>query len=635
MSMQITPDKRAPAELSLATAATATTATNAAGPVLAGADASPAPAPVPESERLSLRTQIAFSAQGFAGAAMGLLVAVYLGKFYVDVVLLPAGLFAVAVAAGRALDAITDPFMGYVSDHTRSRWGRRKPWILAGLLGNAVVFYAMLTPSASLTTSQVMAYFVGCYGLSFAFVTMINVPRTALGAELTLETRQRANLYGVAALFVGLGTIVGAMLPVLIGGAPPGSGALGQKIFLGLSNDPRYQMQLQATWFVVAYLVLNLWFLWVIKERPEFMGRGETPFVPGVRRALRNQPFRIMFISHVITAIPIAMPATLMPFFVQYVLKISPIWTAALIVVYLASGVLCLPLWVKLARRFGKLAVWLAVSAIGVTGGAALFFVGPGDEWLLLAIEAYVGAQSQVWLFLGAAMHADVIDYDELHSGKRREAQFSALWAIIPKFALIPGAAIPLAVLGGVGYVPNQEQSPEVLLTMRLLFAVVPALFNAIGLSIMWWYPLSEKKHAAVRAGIAAHAAGKDAIDPITGKRLAPPNARNVDEATGWYLDYFSSRELRSYAARGVQPLGSAIFWTVLCAVVTVVATYSCVASVKSLDVDPGPLPSLNIVLAGMSLTAFLFHALRIRPALQLRRKPLDAGTVRQHIDEI
>jgi len=434
---------------------------------------------------------------------------------------------------------------------------------------------------------------------------------------------------------VGLGTIVGAMLPVLIGVAPPGSGPIGQKIFLGLSNDPRYQMQLQATWFVIAYLALNLWFLAVIKERPEFMGRGETPFVPGVRRALRNKPFRIMFVSHVITAIPIAMPATLMPFFVQYVLKISPIWTAALIVVYLASGVLCLPLWVRLARRFGKLAVWLAVSFIGVTGGGALFFVGPGDEWLLLAIEAYVGAQSQVWLFLGAAMHADVIDYDELHSGKRREAQFSALWAIIPKFALIPGAAIPLAVLGGVGYVPNQEQTPEVLLTMRLLFAVVPAVFNAIGLSIMWWYPLSEKKHAEVRSGIAAHAAGRVVTDPITGKRLAPPNARNVDEATGWYLDYFSARELRAYAARGVHPLASTILWTALCAGLTVALTYVCIGSIESLQKDPGPVPSLGIVGAGVALTAFLFHALRIRPALQLRRKPLEAGVVRQHLEEM
>ena len=88
-------------------------------------------------------------------------------------------------------------------------------------------------------------------------------------------------------------------------------------------------------------------------------------------------------------AIPIAMPATLMPFFVQYVLKISPIWTAALIVVYLASGVICLPLWVRMARRFGKLAVWLAVSAIGVTGGAIatsslLYLVLPVIMGLLL-----------------------------------------------------------------------------------------------------------------------------------------------------------------------------------------------------------------------------------------------------------
>jgi hypothetical protein len=156
-----------------------------------------------------------------------------------------------------------------------------------------------------------------------------------------------------------------------------------------------------------------------------------------------------------------------------------------------------------------------------------------------------------------------------------------------------------------------------------------------VGLSIMWWYPLSERRHAEVRAGIAAHAAGRATLDPITGKRLAPPNARNVDEATGWYLDYFSSRELRNYAARGLQPLRSAVFWSALCAALTVALTYVCIAHIASLDVDPGPLPSLGIVGAGVTLTAFLFHVLRIGAALKLRREPLEAGVVRQHLDEM
>ena len=591
------------------------------------------PAPQVDRERLTLSTRLAFSMQGFVGAAMGVLVAVYMGKFYVDVVLLPAGLFAIAIAAGRALDAITDPMMGYISDHTRSRWGRRRPWILLGVLGNAVAYYLMLTPNAGLSVRAVMWWFLCFYVISFLFVTAVAVPRNALAAELTLDARHRARLFGTLAFFVGLGTVVGAMAPVMIGSPPPGM--TGSKLFLGLTNDPRYKIQLQATAYVVGYLLLNFWFLFKIKERKEFAGRGETPFVPGVRRALRNKPFRIMFVSHVITAIPVAIPAMLMPFFVEYVLKASQFWTGLLIVVYLSSGVLCLPLWMKLVGRIGKLPVWLINAFIGVTGGISLFFVGEGDQTTVLFIELYVGMQSQVWLFLGGAMHADVIDYDELQTGKRREAQFSSLWSIIPKFALIPGAAIPLAILGGVGYVPNQDQSPEVLLTMRVLFALVPAAFNGVGAAIMWWYPLSERNHRKIREGVALHAAGLDAQDPITGKTLKPIQHRTVDERTGWYLDFFSARELSQYAAKGTQPLVGATMWTLGFSALCVGFVLLASTRIEGFDSDPGPVPTLSIVAAGLSLTGAIFHLLRIKPARKFAESPADKNVVESHLRDL
>ena len=357
--------------------------------------------------------------------------------------------------------------------------------------------------------------------------------------------------------------------------------------------------------------------------------------MPGVRRALRNKPFRIMFVSHVITAIPVAIPATLMPFFVQYVLKASPFWTAILIVAYLSSGVLCLPLWMKLVGRIGKLPVWLLNAFIGVTGGISLFFVGEGDQMTVLFIEIYVGMQSQVWLFLGGAMHADVIDYDELHTGKRREAQFSSLWSIIPKFALIPGAAIPLAVLGGVGYVPNQDQSPEVLLTMRVLFALVPAAFNCVGAAIMWWYPLSEKNHRKIREGVARHAEGLDALDPIVGKTLSPIQHRSVYDETGWYQDFFSARELSGYVAKGTPPLLGATLWTLGCGTLCVGFVLQAWTRIEGFDSDPGPLPTLSIVAAGLSLTGAIFHLLRIKSARKFAESPVDKNVVESHLRDL
>jgi GPH family glycoside/pentoside/hexuronide:cation symporter len=575
----------------------------------------------PAAGRLAFSQKLAFGAQSLSGAAMGILLAVYMGKFYVDVVLLPAGLYALVVAAGRALDAITDPMMGWISDHTSSRWGRRKPYILLGMLGNAVAFYLMLTPGAELSTAEVLWWFLATYLTSFVFVTMVNVPRQALGAELTSDAAERVSLFGLVSVFAALGLIAGAIMPAVL---TEGGGM----------TDPRLRMGTMARVYVGAYVLLNLFLLLRLRERAEYQGRGKAPFVPGVRRAIRNRPFVIMFVSHVVTAIPVLIPATLMPFFVEYVLQAGERWTGILILTYLLSGLLALPLWIALARRHGKLRVWLINGFIGVTGGALMFLAGPGDTTYVLCVEAYVGMQSQVWLVLGSAMHADVIDYDELLTGKRREAQFSALFAVIPKFALIPGAAVPLAILGGVGYVPNEpQQAPEVVAALSALFALVPAACNGLGVAIMWWYPLSEARHAAIREGVQRHAAGQDAVDPLTGRTLPPPGRRGVDEDTGWFLDHFSRGELRAYADGGRSPLPRVLGAAGACLALTLGAVALATQLVGDLSEEPGAGPVLAIVGAGLSLAALIFQLLRVRPAVQLQHEPVASDVVRRHLE--
>jgi GPH family glycoside/pentoside/hexuronide:cation symporter len=580
----------------------------------------PAPAP---SESVSIGTAVVFCAQSLFSAAMLLVIAVYMSKFYVDVVLVPAGILALIIAAGRAFDAITDPVMGYVTDHTRSRWGRRKPWIFVGIFGNALTYYLMFAPPASLAGAGAIAWYAVMFVLNFVFYAMSFVPRQALSVELTLDTSQRHKLYGMSAAFIAAGTVLGAIMPALLQG--------------GGIRDPRAQMRIQAGILVAGYLALNLALLYFIRERPEFIGRGEVPFVPGVRRALRNRPFRVMFTSHVITAIPQAIPAALMPFFVHYVLKLDVVkWTGIYTMTYLASGFLCVPIWVAIARRRGKLAVWMIASFIAVTGYLAFFFVGPGDGARMIFIELYVGSQSAAWFFLFGSMHADVVDYDELQTGKRREAQFSSLLSVVPKFALIPGAAIPLAILGAVGYHPNSLNQPEsVTLTLRLLFAVLPPALNIIGFSIMLWYPLTEAKHREIRAAIARHAGGESVIDPITGRELLPPDRRGVDEATGWFLDFFSKKELQASLAGERRVLLSVITWGASLTALAAIAMLYAIEHVSGLTHDPGPKPSLAIVFAGMCFAGALFHVLRIRPALRFVRQPPRRDVIVRHLAEI
>ena len=211
----------------------------------------------------------------------------------------------------------------------------------------------------------------------------------------------------------------------------------------------------------------------------------------------------------------------------------------------------------------------------------------------------------------------------------RREAQYSSFWAIVPKFIAIPSAALPLALLSQLGYVPNQAQSPEVLFAMRAIF-LAPALVGLVAWVIALRFPMTEQVHVRVLAGIAAHQRGETAVDPITGTELPPPGARRVEEETGWLLDHFSSGELRRVLRRGAGRLSGDVVAAALASLGVCAATvFWVLGQLGDPSQEPGTLVTLAVVLSGLALTGFLFHALRLGPARRLRRNLPDAEVLR------
>jgi len=344
-----------------------------------------------------------------------------------------------------------------------------------------------------------------------------------------------------------------------------------------------------------------------------------------------------------VASIPGAIPGLMMPYFSRYVLNPPPLpagdaqsWLSVFLAAYFLSGLLCLPLWLALAKRIGKLKTWLTRFIMGVTGGLALFLLGPGDNIACLIVIAWAGSSFGAGLFLPPAIQADVIDYDELHSGKRREAQYLSLWGLVPKFIVIPSASLPLALLAWLGYQPNISQSPDVVLAIRIIFALTPAAFSIGAFFIARRFPIDETVHRAILSGIAAHRRGEAAIDPLTKQRLMPPGDRSVDEDTGWFLDYFSVGELKRVIRRGANgALGDVIRVDAFAIALTIGLALWVVHEVASTGGTPGPLAVIAIVAAGFALTVFVFHLSRISPALRLRRDNVSDATIRAHLAHI
>jgi GPH family glycoside/pentoside/hexuronide:cation symporter len=200
---------------------------------------------------------------------------------------------------------------------------------------------------------------------------LYGLPHAALGPELTLDYHERSSLFSWREGFALVGTLVAAVVP---------------GILIKLFGDERRAFAEMA----IAYGILMVSLYWLlvarVRERPEFVRRKSNPLVPGVRRSLRNRPFVVLFTCYVVASIPGAIPGLMMPYFSRYVLNPPPLpagdaqsWLSIFLATYFLSGLLCLPLWLALAKRIGKLNAWLTSFLMGVTGGFALFLLGPGD----------------------------------------------------------------------------------------------------------------------------------------------------------------------------------------------------------------------------------------------------------------
>jgi GPH family glycoside/pentoside/hexuronide:cation symporter len=576
--------------------------------------------PRPSAEgRLPLSIKIAYGAPNLAGAAMAIPIAVHLSIFYSDVVLVPLGFIALAKAVARAFDALTDPIMGWASDRTRTRWGRRRPWIALGAPLAAVAFVAMFSPPASLGPVAGGLWLAATYILYYVFHTVYSIPHYGLGPELTLDYKERSSLFGWEQGFSVLGTMVAAGLPAL----------------LIVRFGDRSAYTIFAALFGIVLVALYGHLVWRVRERPDFVNRPPNPLVPGVRRVLRNRVYRILLAVYLTGATTGAIPGTLMPFFTTYVLapEDPARWLGIYLGAYFGAGFLFLPLWVQAARRFGKKPVWLASFVTGITGSLGLFFLGPGQLWPAFVILVWAGASFGARLFLGPAIQADVIDYDELHTGLRREAQYGSLWSVLTKFTVIPSMSIPLAVLATLGYEPNVEQSETVKLAIRVIFGLLPASTGLVALVVASFYPISEVVHRRIWEGIEQHRRGEAAVDPVTGATLPPPSDRGVDEDTGWFLDHFSKAELERVAARGPTVLlRDTSLWCAASLAVMLLAGLGAWSGIGSLEQPPGVGPVLAIVIAGFSLTAFCFHAIRVRAARRLRERPPLDRVLRAHL---
>lgn len=464
-------------------------------------------APIP------LHKKIAYASPAFSLAIIGIPVYVHLPKFYADVVGMSAATLGVLLFAVRLFDAVTDPLIGLLSDRTRTRFGRRRPYILFGSPLVVLCLWVVFNPPA-LPQSLVPLWFgAGMFAL-FLFWTVVTVPYESLGAEITFDYHERTALLGMRDAFLVAGTLAAAASPVIVTllyGLPEGSEGE-RAVFFRLS-------------VVYAPMVIATcaWCFAAIREQPALSEeRAAAPVPPvtarGIRRLLENRPFLVLLAAYAVSAFGANMPATLILFYVAYVLE-SPDANLFLML-YFITGVLFMPMWIILSRRTEKKTAWLCAMLVNTGAFVGVFFLGRGDAAIYGVLVFLSGIGLGGTLALPSSIQADVIDYDELLTGERREGLYIGVWSVAKKMVAAAGVGMALMLLGAAGYTPGGEQTEAVRRMLRVLYALVPSLCNIAAFFIAVRYPIDSDAHQRILDLTERRKRGEPVWEPLYGRRI-------------------------------------------------------------------------------------------------------------------
>jgi len=423
------------------------------------------------------------------------LVMVYFPKYSIDVLLIPPATVGLLFGLARIWDAVSDPFAGYLSDRTSTRFGRRRPWIGASLVPLSLFTWMCWSPPASLEGTALVAWMaVSILGFNTA-VTVFLVPHQALGAELTSDARERTGVFGIRQ-WAG---IVGAAL-AMVGGVTA----------INSAEDQRAAATGVAL-VTIAILVVTVTLAAVRLREPEaHRGRGGGSPFASFGDVFRNPHARVLlamiFVEHMGSgAVMVAMP-----FFVEYVIG-DPTGTALGIVFgfYTGTQLLVIPLWVRLARSIGSKRTWLVGICVQATGYLTIFsLVGEGDLWLMCGLTCFSAAGNASGTVMGSSMLADVVDSDDLETGERKEGAYYSGYTLLLKGSSGVMAMAAGGVLTATGFVPNGVQAADTQFAIRALITLVPAGCVMTGALVLTRYRLTEVEHAEIQEQLARRSRG-------------------------------------------------------------------------------------------------------------------------------
>ncbi len=385
-------------------------------------------------------------------------------------------------------NAFNDPLMGLISDRTKTRWGRRKPWIMIATIPLALIMFLLFTPPQTTSVAS-FVYFVFIIILFEGVYTMMSLNMTSLFPEMFLDEKSRASVNRMRQIMTVIGLITATIVPTFL--------------IEDLANQHDYpytmsQFQTVGIILGVAVLVgLIIAIKWGVRERKEFSQDAyKTPSVlQAFKYTLKNKSFITYVVAALMTWYIYGMLLPIVPFYGTYVLGIES-GSLLLGVLLLLVFVMAIPgfwIWKKVGQKFGVRRGYMLSMAVWIGTLAPLYFIS--DVISGLIVFACIGLGISGSMFYIDLIISDIVDEDEIKTKVRREGGYYGINALIIRLSTIltfVTIGLVLSTTGWWVYDPG-AYSIEIEMGLRSIMFIFPAIALAIGIIAMYFFPLHGK----------------------------------------------------------------------------------------------------------------------------------------------
>ena len=448
-------------------------------------------------KKINNTEKIIFGLGDLMGGGAQVAVAFFYLRFLTDVVQISPLLAGTVVLISKIWDAVSDPLMGVISDNTRTKWGRRKPYFIIGFAGMILAYILLWLPVDANSTVTKFIYVLLTYLYFSTIYTVMWVPYTSMTSEISTDYKERNNINGIRLFFSQVSSLISAVLPLVI---------------VNAFDDIRAGWITMAIVFALFYSIPYLLMFFFTHERVPITGQKSKFSWKTFFQPFQVRTFRYLVMIYLAAYITMDIVSTVIQYYMNYMVNRKE-ETDLVIGTMLIAQIVMIPVVVILSNKYGKAKIYRYSLLFWLLGTIVLAFYNANwSDYAIYVIAATVGIGVSGCVVLPWSMFPDVTDVGELKFGYRTAGAFSGVMTFLRKFSSAIGIFLVGAILHFSGYIKPiksmvegkltetlQVQPESVIRALQLIVLLFPLALLIPAFFAAKKYPLDMNIHKKLR----------------------------------------------------------------------------------------------------------------------------------------